>query len=228
MNALRFCSIRAAVLSLALCSSAAGVLAAPGLSVVALGNSITRHGPAPAINWTGDWGMAASSAQTDYVSQLTRLLNEGHYPVATTKVFNLTPLERDPKDFKPGVELFSASSASDLLVVELGDNVRKSSMADFALAYPQLLAQARPAKGVLVCLSTWWSSTAADALIEPACARAGGVYVAIGDLHGKPGTKGSPSQGLTDPGVLNHPGDLGMAEIAARIYAAWREQQTKR
>ena len=35
--------------------------------ILFVGNSITRHGPNPAIGWTNNWGMAASAEAKDYV-----------------------------------------------------------------------------------------------------------------------------------------------------------------
>ena len=36
------------------------------ISVLCVGNSILAHGPSESIGWSGNWGMAASSADKDY------------------------------------------------------------------------------------------------------------------------------------------------------------------
>jgi hypothetical protein len=40
--------------------------------VLILGNSITWHPPGPDINWFGNWGMAASAADRDFLSLLIK------------------------------------------------------------------------------------------------------------------------------------------------------------
>lgn len=41
-------------------------------SVTIFGNSIVAHDPAPDIGWTGDWGMAASCRDSDFVHILKK------------------------------------------------------------------------------------------------------------------------------------------------------------
>ena len=213
--------LRTLGLAVAVMAVSATAWSADAFSVVALGNSITRHGRAPAIKWTGDWGMAASSAQNDYVGGLEKRLTDAGKPVSSVQRFNIAVMERSPKGFKLDAPTTAAARASNLLVIELGDNASARSLDDFTASYRALLAQVKPEKGVLMCLSTWWNSAAVDAVIKPACTQAGGVFVEIGDIQSKPGTHPKKGAEMDDQGVLRHPGDAGMAEIAARLFAAY-------
>lgn len=44
------------------------------MKIIFVGNSITKHGPSEALGWEGNWGMAASSEDKDYVHQLVSML----------------------------------------------------------------------------------------------------------------------------------------------------------
>ena len=70
--------------------------------ILFLGNSITRHGPRPSIGWTNDCGMAASSAEKDYVHVLAGKIRK-EFPVASFALANVAgTFERT---FEKGVEL---------------------------------------------------------------------------------------------------------------------------
>jgi len=188
------------------------------LSIMFLGNSITKHAPAPAAGWTGNWGMAASAMEKDYVWQVAQQL-----PVKSVQTFNIAKLETAPARAQLQESMLEAARHSQLVVVQLGDNVKPQGVSDFEPAYVRLLASAKPEQGMLICLSTWYQRQAVDAITERACKQAGGTYIQIGDIHSKLGYDAT-AQGFSDVGVRSHPGDAGMAEIAKRIAVVWKEK----
>ena len=81
--------------------------AGKGLRVLFVGNSITRHGPREDIGWDGDWGMAASSLENDYlhilVEKIRALDSEMAWSIAQVAPFewdfqNMDPAESYPED----------------------------------------------------------------------------------------------------------------------------------
>ena len=62
--------------------------------ILFLGNSITLHSPAPAIGWTGNWGMAASAEHLDYVHLLTADIAAASGEQPTVMVKNIADFER--------------------------------------------------------------------------------------------------------------------------------------
>ena len=88
--------------------------------VLIFGNSITRHGRAPALGWFSDCGMAASCAEKDYVHLLYDAMHDVRFCIVQAADFEREFLRvpssfaefRAVKDFGP-----------DLIVGRLGENV---------------------------------------------------------------------------------------------------------
>jgi FMN phosphatase YigB (HAD superfamily) len=61
--------------------------------VLFIGNSITRHEPAPDIGWYGSWGMAASCEKNDYAHVIISKFEEAGLPIEY-KIKNIADFER--------------------------------------------------------------------------------------------------------------------------------------
>ena len=189
--------------------------------VFVLGNSITRHGPASEIGWAGDWGMAASSPEKDYVSQLLKLLSEKSKSEAwMADRLSSGMLEKNPEKFKLTLSSIQQSKKADVVIVAVGDNfIPDVANVDlFSKTYLETLNTLRPLKGVLACVGTWWTSPLKNKIIKKNCSVAGGIYVDISGLSDSPENVAGNQQNIAHKGVATHPGDRGMKAIAERIY----------
>lgn len=188
------------------------------LKLAFLGNSITRHGAAKELGWTGDWGMAASSAENDYVHRLVKLLEGGGRRVSYC-VANLSEWERTRE-----MSLLSTRYAqvkdfrADIVIVRLGENARLAeNLQAFEPCYKDMVAYF--SEGATVILTDlFWEYRPFDGFVERLAKDSGYNFVKIHDLGRGESMKAVGE--FAHAGVAAHPGDRGMAEIAERIYRA--------
>ncbi len=184
--------------------------------ILIIGNSITRHGAKPQIGWHGDFGMAASSAEKDYVHLLrSRIFEEEE---AYVMVHQLAEWERECTDEK-SLSLCKVSRlfCPDLLIFRLGENIsapKEDAAAKLEKAFSNLISYIAPKKVVFT--TCFWKHGDVDEAIRTVAKRMDMPLAELGDLGDDDRYM---AVGLFEhSGVAHHPGDLGMAAIADRIF----------
>lgn len=190
--------------------------------VLFVGNSITRHGSAPQLGWEGDWGMAASSIEKDYVHLTVGALKErlGNIDCCVTQAADW---ERNYKDGELLSRQYQAARdfCADILVIRLGENVIRETFDydAFVSAYVDMVRFFAPKEDTKIILTDlYWPHEGIDKGIHEAAGRLGLPVIKMGDLGGNDAMS---AKGLFwHEGVAGHPGDAGMKEISARILGA--------
>lgn len=140
--------------------------------ILFLGNSITRHGPKPDIGWAGNWGMAATAADKDYVHVIATALAAQTGTAPEVMVDNISDFERTPEtfDFKTRLEKPLAFKA-EIIVVAIGENVpaprTDAAKAAFREHFQQLLATLKGKDGPAIFVrSCFWPDPAKDEILK--------------------------------------------------------------
>lgn len=188
--------------------------------ILFLGNSITLHAPKAEIGWHGDWGMAASAPENDYVRVFMRRIRE-KCPNAAWRVGQLVDWERN--FWLDEAMLSDFSSLRDwqpdvICYVILGANTPDETLDqhDYCEHYRKMVRYFDPENRAKRIVTTmFWENPRKDAAIRRAAAAEGAQLVELGDLGSNDAMM---AIGLFEHrGVAIHPGDAGMAEIAARL-----------
>lgn len=189
----------------------------PASAVLIVGNSITEHLPNPSLGWYGDWGMAASTQQSDFAHLSSAALK---LPLT---IISATLAEGNPQNYGSPVvqQMSSAVTPRTLVVIELGDNVQQpAELAAFMPLYQQMTQVASKGAG-LICLSTFWDFTATDQAMEGSCRAHGGTFIYIGDIYQDPANpdyQGAPV--YSNITVDHHPHNWSMQQISDRVIQA--------
>ena len=188
--------------------------------VLFVGNSITRHAPKSDIGWFGDWGMAASAKDKDYVHLVVDGLNEKYgnidYCIAQaalweTNYFNgadiLNEFYTPARDFN-----------ADIVIIRIGENINRDKNKEInSKPYFSEMVRffAKDPKAKVIVTDNFWRIEVLNTMIREVADENGYKFCHISDLESN---KETMAIGLFEhEGVSLHPGDYGMKCIAERI-----------
>lgn len=188
-------------------------------NVLILGNSITRHGPKPEIGWSGDWGMAASARDSDYVHLLIQKFRAVD-PAVSVHFKNIADFERGYQSYNLSQLDSLKRMKPELIILRLGENVEPGTMKaeEFRRYYTGLVAYltaGNPGVKVLHVASFWKREVVAREIQAVSDAR-GEQFLNLAAL-----SKDSTNMAFgkfKNHGVASHPSDKGMKAIAEKIW----------
>ena len=198
--------------------------------VLFLGNSITLHGPAPAIGWSGNWGMAASAEEKDYVHLVLKAIAKAAGQDPKSTVVNIADFERQFETYDVAVRLKrELAFRADLVIVAIGENVpaltSENAQKAFQASVVRLLKKFQEnGHPVIVVRSCFWPEPTKDVRLQAACRAVGGIFVDAGPLGKDPANQARAERKFSHDGVAGHPGDKGMRALADAILNALRQQ----
>lgn len=192
------------------------------IKILFAGNSITKHAPNEEIGWSGNWGMAASNLENDYVHLTVEKLKE-QYKKVSYCICQVSEWENNYKnDIVPYDLFFKAREfCADIIVMRCVENckVKELDEVTFKKEYKNLIDYLNSKGNAKIILTTsFWHYDIADEIIRKIGDENGYPLIELGDLGEK---KEMKAIGLfKHSGVAIHPGDFGMKTISERIFEA--------
>lgn len=190
--------------------------------VMFLGNSVTLHAPKADIGWYGNWGMAASCRENDYVHQVMTAL-QTRYPHAAFCIAQGSVWETTLAQCAYAAQFSQAKAfAADVIVSTLEANIpvdtfdAKLFCCELGRLHRYLAREDGSTR--LIVASSMCRIPEKDAAIAAYAAEAHARYVPVGDIFADPENL---AIGLFEhEGIQNHPSDVGMKKLAQRYLTA--------
>jgi hypothetical protein len=240
---LHFCHV--AIVILALFPSRAWAATPQGKMkierILVLGNSITVHPPLVERGWHGNWGMAASALEKDYVHVLARQLNEhtgrpirvaladpamknpdGSTILGEANVVNIADiLERKYATYDSSTLRAQIAARPDVVVLQFGENVPMDSFDSVAFtnSLKKLVGDLKQNSNptIFVTSQIYGPNADLDRIKQQVVAEDLGhrVFVDLSAFRKDP----------SNNGFLDHPNDQGMKFIADTLFKALRSRE---
>ena len=210
--------------------------------ILFLGNSITVHPPLVERGWHGNWGMAASALEKDYVHVLAKQINEhtggslriaiadpamknpdGSTLLGDATVVNIAEiLERKYTSYDSSRLRSQAAARPDVVVLQFGENVRMDSFDSVAFtgSLKKLVGDLKESSNptIFVTSQIYGPNVDLDRIKQQIVAEDPGhrVFVDLSAFRSEP----------SNNGFLDHPSDQGMKVIADTLFKAMRSHKT--
>lgn len=182
------------------------------MKILFAGNSITRHGPKTEIGWDGDYGMAASCPENDYVHVVCRMLEARGkhviYKAANISEYELSPCPESVEKIKKLSEF-----GADIVIIRIGENVAEKDADRFGEYFPSLIGCFE--NSAVFVVSSFWKKPEIEAATEAAAKECGVNFIS---LKGIQGDEYKALGEYAHEGVAAHPSDKGMRAIAELIF----------
>lgn len=190
--------------------------------ILFVGDSITKHGPAEKLGWSGSWGMAATAEANDYVHLVHARISAAQGSAPELIVHGLGG-GTIPGKLAEGEKL--SAMKADLIIVQMGENDKDVSPSGFLKPYDDLIALLRAANpsSRILCTGTWsppGGSPVKDAMIREVCRKYKLPFVDLGAANAEKNNLASSTGRWAHPGVGWHPSDAGMKAYADAIWLA--------
>ena len=189
-----------------------------GKRILFVGNSITLHDARESLGWPNFCGMAASTPEKDYVHIIKNRVSEADADAAFC-VCQASVWERSYKDDEP-YKIYEPARDfnADIIIMRVIENCKASEFDTdvFAKAYKEFISYLDKSGKAKVILTTGFWKHPGDDTIKKVGVELGYPCIYLGDLGEDDSMK---AIGLFEhAGVAAHPGDLGMLNIADRIW----------
>jgi len=194
--------------------------------ILFLGNSITLHGPAPEVYWSGNWGMAASASEKDYVHLLVNSIATLTGKQPETSVNNIADYERNFETYDIESQLKEQLAFKpDIVIVAIGENVpplnSETLQTKYKAGFLRLLqAIKQSGRPVIYVRSTFWADKIKNNIMRQCCDEVGAIFVDIGYPDRDESNLARSERSYKHAGVAIHPGDKGMKAIADALFYA--------
>ena len=193
-------------------------------TVLFVGDSITQHAPAPELGWDGNWGMAASNADNDYVHLFVARIAAAQGVTPEIRIHAKGGGTLTGKLVESGT-LATLANGTDLIVVQMGENDHTTSAEEFQKPYDALLQILRTASpsARIICTGVWappQGNLIKDRMIRSLCQKYNLVFADLSSVNSNPGSSAGSTGFWENKGINWHPSDAGMAGYASALWAA--------